>query len=319
LNIPVLAFVHDDRYWLVMAASAHLRGLAISGSVDDLQPMGAAKYYDVKPLWAKSHARPIFMQKLAELGINPSAPAASAEMRAQWAALQATVIGDIDFVSQEGSLCLPGGLNIPGSCVNAPLIDYSLLFELYAPGRRVDIRGKHCLETPSCFEEDPAACHVLCVSVIDFFTKFTFKRWLESWWRRFKFHDYAQKTKDLLECPFSQRFPSPEASFANGGSMTMRPLDSISGDVRVVAKVRWVAGSSYKESTCKPYLDMACENAVSDTTLLRGDCRVINPRYCSEAICTFQVKARYLDQCGSWMQEWCQHELDEFNHRQLLS
>jgi len=300
-----------------MADSAQLRGLAISGRWA-LRPMGAAKYYDVKPLWAKSHARPIFMQKLAELGMNPRAPAASAEMRAQWAALQATVLGDIDFVSQEGSICLPGGLNIPGSCVSAPLIDYSLLFELYAPGRRVDIRGKHCLEALSCFEEDPAACHVLCVSVIDFFTKFTFKRWLESWWKRFKFHDYAQKTKDLLECPFSQRFPSPEAAFANGGSMTMTPLDGTSGDVRVVAKVKW-ALESYTESTCKPYLDMACEHAVSDKTLLKGDCRVDNPRYCSEAICTFQVKARYVDQCGSWMQEWCQQELYVFNHDQLLT
>jgi len=303
LNIPVLAFVHDDRYWVIMPASAQLRGLAISRSVEGLQPLGAAKYYDVKPVWAKSKARPDFVQRLAELGMNPMAPAASTEMRAQWAALQATVDGDRDFLSREGS-------------DDAPLIDYSLLFEVYAPGRRVDVRGRNCIEAPSCFDEDPATCHVLCLSIIDFFTKFSFKRRLESWWKRFKFHNYAQKTKDLFECQFSQRFPSPETSSANGGNLTMGPINGLPGAVRVVANVRWVIGG-YRVSTCKPYLDMACDFAVSGT-IRKGDCSSLKPRYCYEMICTFQVKARYVDHCGSWMQEWCQDQLNEYNKAKML-
>merc|ERR1719291_1009092 len=103
------------------------------------------------------------MLKLTRLGINPETPTARSEIRTQWAALQATVDGDIEFLSQGGS-------------DDAPLIDYSLLFEVYAPGRRVDTRGRHCLEAQSCFEEDLVACHVLCVSIIDFFTRFTLDR-----------------------------------------------------------------------------------------------------------------------------------------------
>jgi len=298
LNIPVLAFVHDDRYWVIMPECAQLRGLSISRSVEDLHPLGEATYYDVKPLWAKSKARPDFMQKLAGLGINPTATAASTEMRTQWAALQATVSCDIDFVTREGS-------------DDAPLIDYSLLFEVYAPGRRVDIHGKNCLEASSCFEEDPVACHVLCVSVIDFFTKFNFKRWLEIWWKRFKFHDYAQKAKDLLECPFSQRFPPPDGD--RGRVMVRRPT-STSSDVEVVAQGMWGFGTRRK-SICKPFQDMACESVVRQGKSETYDCAQwwVKPRHCFTANCTFQVEARYLDQCGSWMQELCEEFIDGYN------
>jgi len=294
LNIPVLAFVHDDRYWVVMPASAQLRGLAISRSTADLQPLGAATYYDVKPLPAKSAAREDLVQTLAALGMNPTAPAASTEMRAQWAALQETVAGDLEFLSQEGS-------------ADAPLIDYSFLFEVYAPGQRVDMEGRHCLEAPSCFGEDPAACRVLCVSIIDFFTRFTLNRWLESWWKRFKFHDYAEKAKDLFECPLSQRFPSPGGK---GSDMVIKPLHDTF--VEVVASVKWT--EPYRASACQPYQEMACKDVVWKV-FEEEDCLppFSKPRNCFNATCTFRVEAHYLDQCGSWMHEWCQKKIYDYN------
>jgi len=303
LNIPVLAFVHNDRYWVVLPASAELRGLVISRSAAELQPLGAATYYDVKPLWAKSKARLDFMQKLTELGMNPMAQAASTEMRAQWAALRATVERDIDFVTRESS-------------DDAPLIDYSLLFEVYTPGRRVDVSGRHCMEAPSCFENNPASCQVLCVSIIDFFTTFTFHRWLESWWKQFKFHDYAQKAKDLLACPFSQRFP---LSDGEGDGLTVTELNHSFVEVRV--KVKWGKAGLHKDSTCKPYMDMACETAVGAKVFAKDECMPwwAQPRFCDGASCSFQAEPRYLDQCGAWMREWCQKAIADYNALQRPS
>merc|ERR1719291_982178 len=172
------------------------------------------------------------------------------------------------------------------------------------------MRGRHCLEGPSCFEEDPVACHVLCVSIIDFFTRFTFHRWLESWWKRFKFHDYAQKAKDLLECPLSQRFPSSDIE---GDSLVVTPLNITFVEVRAVAK--WTKAGLHKDSTCKPYLDMTCKLAVSVKAFTKHECMPwwAQPRNCFEATCRYQVEARYLDQCGSWMKERCEKEITDYN------
>jgi len=148
---------------------------------------------------------------------------------------------------------------------------------------------------------------VLCVSIIDFFTRFILTRWLESWWKSFKFHDYAEKAKALLECPLSQKFPSPGGE---GSSMTVRPLHS--PFVEVVARVRWIF--DYTESACKPYQDMACNNVVW-TDFDQEECLppYAKPRNCLKAKCTFRVEARYLDQCGSWMREWCQTQINDYN------
>merc|ERR1711920_817866 len=145
--------------------------------------------------------------------------------------------------------------------------------------------------------------------------RFTLNRWLESFWKKFKFHDYAQKAKDLLECPLNQSFP---LSDGDGESMKFEPLNSTSSSVEVVAKVKWAG--IYTESTCKPYMDMACNAVVRKKVWKTDDCApwFARPRNCFKANCTFQVEARYLDQCGSWVQEWCQQRIDRYNHVQNM-
>ncbi|CAK0843581.1 unnamed protein product [Prorocentrum cordatum] len=309
LNVPVLAFVHGHRHWIVMPASARMRGFAVSRSAQDLEPLGTAQYYDVKPIWAKSKARQGFLRQLAVLGMNPAAAPAIAEMQAQWVELKATVGGDVDFLSREGS-------------DERPFIDYSLLFEIYAPGRRVDVRGAHCLEARSCFEEDPTGCRVLCVSIIDFFTRFSVYRHLESLWKKFKFHDYGQKVKDLLGCPLRQRPLSPRwhagarAVLRVNGTEHFPPLP-FSRAVEVEIHLQYKEKESYLDEACEPYLDMVCEDVVSeinwttDVEQVEDECKGPYSRSisCKQAQCVFLTESRYLDQCGSWMQQSCHKKL----------
>lgn len=284
-----------------------MRGLAVSRSSEDLEPLGTAQYHDVKPVWARSRARPGLLRRLSELGMNPTAAPAVAEMRAQWAAMQATVGGDIDFLAREGS-------------DDRPFIDYSLLFEVYTPGRRVDVSGAHCLEARSCFEEDPTGCQVLCVSIIDFFTRFTLYRYVESLWKKFKFHDYGQKVKDLLGCPLRQRLPLPSTHAGSRDGFNVNGTEylsstPLSGVVEVEVHLHYNASEHFLDRACEPYLDMICEDAVSQgywTTRVEHveeECKGSPAMSCKQARCVFLTKSHYLDQCGTWMQRNCDKKL----------
>jgi len=311
LNVPVLAFVHDGRYWVVMPAGAQMRGLAVSHSVGSLQPWGAATYYDLKPVWAKSSARPDFMKLLTELDFHPTSGSAPAEMRTQWAKLQAAVERDLDFIASEES-------------DEDPYIDYSLLFEVYTPSRRVDVAGKNCIEGRSCFKDDATSCWVICISIIDFYEKFSMFRYVESVVKSFKFHNYARKTKEMFRCAFSQNMSwTGETSLIDGvASSTSIPSSRVVNLTTSVNASIGFAGILPDPVDCDPYLEMACGKFLGNGlwSIVRTECQpwwvalISLPRTCSKATCSFSIKAEYLEHCGGWLQAKCRHDLDMHNY-----
>lgn len=236
LVVPLLAFCNPKQkeYWVAMPAVAQLRGLVISRNVAHL-PWGDVHYLDVKPLPAKSNARPELlkaMQKRAFLPMDESTPP---EQQRQWINLERSLLRDIELLS----------VKTPGQPL---LVDYSLLFELYKPPMKVTDPGHGCLSSAECFEDHALTCWIVCVSIIDYFVTFGPMRKLESFFKGGKFNAYGTKAIDMLSCIFGQYLPSgTQVSEVQGGS----------GDTifLLFQRLTWVFG---QQEVCEEYMEIAC-------------------------------------------------------------
>jgi len=241
LNVPLLAFAHEQEHWVVLAMSGKLRGLASSQIEWQLEPWGSAAYYDVKPLWAKSNDRNGFLRTLSELEIQPEAEDAPAGLVEQWGTVSRTLTRDLLWLSQGRK--------------DRPYIDYSVLFEVYSPQRQVPVAGRNCLSASPCFQASSAeGCHVVCVSLIDYFTSLDSFRELESLVKLDKFKDYAQKARNFLECSFADHLPSLPGMQVQGALQPGYEVLSMTATSTVPFK------TGIKPSICAAYRGLACND-----------------------------------------------------------
>jgi len=200
LMVPLLAFSNPKRneYWIAMPAAAQMRGLVSSHNLIDMLPWGPVSYFDTKPLPAKSNARPQFLRKLPQLGFLPRAYRSHPSHTAQWNDLEEALLKDVGLLSAKTE----------ESAASANLVDYSLLFELYQPSRKVREPGPGCISSAECFyKEGTGGCWVLCVSIIDYLVTFGPMRKLESMFKGGKFSGYGTKVIEMLQCMFEQAMP----------------------------------------------------------------------------------------------------------------
>jgi len=247
LVLPLLAYSNPKQgeYWIVMPTAAQLRGFAASRDLDNLFPWGTVRYFDTKPLPAKSNARPTFLQTLQQRAFLPQDQSAHAEQRTQWEELNERMHQDLALLSVTTK-------------DQPPLVDYSLLWELYEPHRTVTHPGPGCLSSAECFEGDGHDCWVLCVSIIDYFVTFGPMRKLESFFKGGKFSAYGTKVDDMLSCSFRQGLPwGTEVTKTREGSSTKLNLKFRN------YKTRW----DWEQSVCRPYMKIVCGDLrISDYT-----------------------------------------------------
>jgi len=197
LVVPLLALSNakQSEYWIAMPASAPLRSLATLHDDASSSVWGTVRYFDTKPLPAKSNARPEFLQKLPYLGFLPKQQETDAAQTSQWSNLEATLSKDVELLSVK-------------TREDESLVDYSLLFELYQPSKKVLDPGPGCISSVDCFfPEGRGRCRVLCVSIIDYLVTYGPMRRLESFVKGGKFNGYGTKVVAMLRCLFEQALP----------------------------------------------------------------------------------------------------------------
>jgi len=240
LVVPLLAFSNPkgNEYWIAMPAAAQWRGLVTSRNFSDLSPWGTVRYFDTKPLPAKSNARSKFLRTLAELGVIPKDRRANPAQTSQWNNLERTLLKDVELLSvatQEG-----------GS-----LVDYSLLWELYQPSRKVRDPGPGCISSFDCFYlEGEGGCSVLCASIIDYLVTYGPMRKLESVFKGGKFNAYGTKVAEMLHCPFEQVLPADVQSEL----FELTPTDEL-------LRFQFQRGSHVNnQKLCAEYTELACSD-----------------------------------------------------------
>jgi len=237
LVVPLLAFSNPKQkeYWIAMPAAAQMRGLVTSHNFTQLSPWGTVFYFDTKPLPAKSNARSKFMRKLAELGFLPKAPMTYSAQASQWSGLEEALLKDVELLSVKTQ-------------EDESLVDYSLLFELYQPSRKVRDPGPGCISSFECFYlEGEGDCWVLCVSVIDYLVTYGPMRKLESFFKGGKFNGYGTKVAEMLHCSFGQALPvDTHAELFHMDAQDQQWL------------YRFPRGPEEKQKLCAEYTELAC-------------------------------------------------------------
>lgn len=202
LNVPVMAFKHFGKAWVVLPSVFVMRCYALHRQLPNSNCSlgGKPKLLDVKPPWARSKQRATFFRKLADLDFRPGGPDVPSKQRKAWLEVSGMLVSDTQYLASG----------------DYPFMDYSLLFEVYEPENRLEEPGSGCVPSRQCFLTEQSTwdkkylrflnlstkkCTILCVSIIDYFLRYdSTRKTIESTIIHNKWDEYDSKVVNMIAC-----------------------------------------------------------------------------------------------------------------------